>query len=95
MMLEGALILLAGILIGRFMPARRRRAKPPKPVKPICGCTHGIQTHDPGTKRCHAQVQTYRHNGVKEVLDGYADCACVCYSGPTPYPEFYAPEIGG
>jgi hypothetical protein len=93
--IEGALILLAGLVIGRFMPGRRRRPKPPKPVKPICGCTHGIQTHHPETGRCNARVQTYRHDGVKEVLAGYAACACVRYSGPQPYPEFFAPEIGG
>ncbi len=94
-MLEGALIALAGVLIGRFLPGRRRHPKPPKPAKPICGCTHGIHTHDPGTGRCNAQVKTYRHNGITEVLDGYADCACVRYSGPEPLPEFFAPEIGG
>jgi hypothetical protein len=95
MLVEGALILLAGILVGRFVPARRRRPKPPRPVKAVCGCTHGIQTHDPETKRCHARVKTYRHDGIKEVLDGYADCACRQYCGPTPLPEFFAQEIGG
>jgi hypothetical protein len=96
--IEGALILIAGLLIGRFMPARRRGPKPPKPrpePKPICGCTHGIHTHDPNTKRCQARVEKYRHDGIREVMDGYAACACVHHSGPTPYPEFYAPEIGG
>lgn len=94
-MLEGALILLAGLVIGQLMPSRRRRPRPRKPPEPICGCTHGIHTHDDGTGRCNAQVKTYRHNGTREVMDGYAACACVRYSGPTPYPEFFAQEIGG
>lgn len=89
------MILLAGIVIGRFLPGRRRKPRMPTPPKPVCGCTHGLQTHDPETRRCHAQVKTYRHNGISEVLDGYADCACRQYTGPEPLPEFFAQEIGG
>ena len=97
MLIEGALILLAGILVGRFAPARRRRPKPPRPVEAVCGCTHGIHTHDPKTKECKASVKRYRYSTSeeREVFDKYAPCACVCYSGPEPLPEFFAQEIGG
>lgn len=83
-MLEGALILLAGIVIGRFVPARRRKPKPPKPVKPICGCGHGFHDHGPQDPyACHARVS----------LGGsYRDCTCQRYAGPVP-PEYFAPEI--
>lgn len=94
-MIEGALILLAGVIAGRFLPNRRRR-KLPKPIKPICGCTHGFHTHNAETGECNAQVKVFRYDEVSqtEVLDGYAGCACVRYTGPTPYPEYFAPEIG-
>ena len=92
-MLEGALIALAGIIVGRFMPSRRRRPKPLPPVKPICGCGHGFHDHDAKTGNCHAQLKKYRHNGLGEVMDGYMECTCRRYTGPTPYPEFVATEL--
>jgi hypothetical protein len=95
--IEGALILLVGLVIGRFTPARRRRPKPPKPVEPICGCGHGIHDHDPDTKSCHAQTKAYRYDRIeeREVFNKYVPCTCRQYTGPTPLPEFFATEIGG
>lgn len=52
-MLEGALILLAGIIIGRLLPERRRAARNPRPA---CGCSHHHAYHDPETSQCHATV---------------------------------------
>jgi hypothetical protein len=92
-MLEGALILLAGFVVGRFMPGRRRKPKPPKPIKPICGCGHGYHDHGAESGACHGQKKKYRHDGLSEVMDGYMPCTCQRYTGPTPLPEFYAPEI--
>jgi hypothetical protein len=91
-MLEGALILL-----GRFLPGRRR-AVARKPPRPVCGCTHHHSFHDPKAGACRATV-----NGlpVHRNQHGYADaweqvpCKCQAYSGPLPLPEVYAPEIGG
>lgn len=93
--LTGAGILLLGILIGRFLPGRRRQPKPPEPVKPICGCSHGVHTHDPKSGACQAQVKMYKYSpsAGREVFDKYGPCACVRYSGPQPITEFYAPEI--
>jgi hypothetical protein len=48
--LEGALILLAGIAIGRLLPARRKGPGPPP--KPVCGCGHHFSYHDPETRAC-------------------------------------------
>ena len=79
-MLEGALILLAGIVIGRVLPGRRR--KKAATGGPVCGCGHHHSYHDPETGRCNATR--------------FGDpCKCLSYTGPEPLPEFYAPEIGG
>jgi len=88
-MLEGALILLAGVLVGRFMPGRRRRPKPLPPPKPICGCGHHRSFHSDG-KACTKDVE--RYNSIKGTH--WVECACGEYTGPEPAPSFYAPEIG-
>lgn len=93
-MITGALILLAGILTGvilRSLPARR---KDPKPVEAVCGCTHHHSMHDPQAGKCNASVEVDRYN-ARGFLAGreYRPCACARYSGPLPYPEYYAPEI--
>jgi hypothetical protein len=89
--ITGALILLAGILIGmalRSLPARR---KGPKPVEAVCGCSHHHSMHDPETGACNATVRVTRYGGSWD----YVPCACVRYSGPLPLPEYYANEIAG
>ena len=53
-MVEGALILLAGILIGRFF-ASRRKDPDPKPVEAVCGCKHHHSMHVPETGACNAR----------------------------------------
>lgn len=92
-MLEGAAILLAGILVGRFLPSRRRR-KEPKPIEPVCGCGHQYAFHDPGTGRCGGRVEVNRWSGKGRWagLDR-EQCPCQRYTGPEPLPEYYAPEI--
>jgi hypothetical protein len=97
-MIEGALILLAGILTGRFLPGRRGKLKLTKPPKPVCGCSHHHSFHDRESSRCHATV-----NGVPIHRDRFGDadaweqaqCPCRAYSGPEPMPSYYAPEIAG
>jgi hypothetical protein len=97
-MIVGALILLAGILIGRLLPGRRRQPGFAKPPEAVCGCGHHHSFHDRESSRCHATV-----NGVPIHRDryGYTDgweqvqCPCRAYSGPVPLPEYYAPEIAG
>jgi hypothetical protein len=97
--IEGALIALAGVLIGRFLPGRRRHPKPPKPApppKPVCGCTHHFAMHDPQSKACHGTVKTPEFNRAGgHVGYTYPACACRQYVGPVPMPEFFASEIGG
>jgi hypothetical protein len=88
-MLEGALILLAGILVGRFAPARRRKPKPPKPAKPICGCGHHLAQHDRATDSCHALIPADKYDVSR------MQCTCKQYTGIQPMPEYFAPEVGG
>ena len=87
--LEFAAVALIGVLIGRFLPNRR---KGPKPVQPVCGCEHHHSFHDGQTGRCGHVERVYLGSGVY----GHGDaCSCKRYSGPEPVPEFYAPEIAG
>ena len=95
--LVSAGIAVASFIAGQWVPRpHRRRVKPPKPVEPICGCDHHHSYHDPKTGECHGQVR-----GKPLQYDGYgyatawgkAQCTCKQYTGPTPLPEVYAPEI--
>jgi hypothetical protein len=87
--LEFAAVALAGVLIGRFLPNRRKGPKPAKPVEPLCGCEHHHSFHDPQTGRCSGQVQIGYWNSEYH----YKTCTCRQYSGPQPMPEFFAPEV--
>lgn len=90
-MVEGALILLAGILIGRLLPTHR---KGPKPVEAVCGCTHHHSMHAPETGQCNAAVEISKYNEFGGwVGKDYRPCACRRYSGPEPIPTLFAPEI--
>ena len=87
--IEVGVAVIIGILLGRFLPARR---KGPKAVKPVCGCTHHHSYHDRQTGRCGHTERIYLGNGCYGQPD---TCTCKQYSGPQPMPEFYAPEIAG
>jgi hypothetical protein len=87
-MIEGALVLLAGITIGILGErVRTRRASKPTPA-PMCACEHAIAFHDLETGRCHEQVQRYA-NGVTKLVR----CECRRYTGPEPLPRYYAPDL--
>ena len=94
--LEFAAVALIGVLIGRFLPNRRKGPRPEEPPEPICGCEHHHGYHDPKTGECHGlmngdPIRYYSHGpaaAYKQVR-----CSCRQYSGPVPIPEFYAPEI--
>ena len=93
--IEVGVAVIVGVLLGRFLPNRRKGPKPPKPVQPICGCTHHRAHHDPDTGACHASVKVpSRYDSAGNTTAWkYDPCACRQYSGPQPLPEFYAPEV--
>jgi hypothetical protein len=88
LMTDGAVILLAGILIGRYLPARRRKPKLLPPVKPVCPCGHSISFHKDRTGACKWKREVTEFRAARS-------CSCEGYAGPTPVPEYYAPEIEG
>lgn len=87
LMIDGAVILLAGILIGRFLPARRPAKG--EPGTPMCPCGHARSFHIKGTGACgwKRQERLFEFEAKK--------CSCKHYGGPEPLPDYYAPEIGG
>jgi hypothetical protein len=90
--LEGALILLAGILLGRFLPGRRRAPKLPEAV---CGCKHHYSMHDPATGLCHStdeEPSAYDSYGIAREWRRVS-CTCRRYAGPEFLPQYLAPEI--
>jgi len=95
--LEFAAVAIIGVLVGRFLPNRRRRVpKAPKPVKPLCGCGHHHGYHDPQSGQCHGLMSgdPLRYNEFDHPTAWkQVPCTCRTYSGPQPLPEFYAPEI--
>jgi len=90
-LIEGALILLAGILLGRFLPGRRRG---PEPAEAVCGCRHHYAVHDPQAGRCGATAEISLYNTRGERLGWQqVPCPCARYTGPEPLPEYVAAGI--
>jgi hypothetical protein len=60
------------------------------PPRPKCGCTHGLQTHDPGTGTCTAGVKMEKFN-EHGTPTGYqwGVCSCKRYVGPLPEPDMH------
>lgn len=86
-MITGALILVAGIVIGfalRSIPLRRTRLDRPPELE--CGCGHHYSFHDPETGQCHDKIWRGANN--------YAPCTCRRYTGPEPLPEYVPRELG-
>ncbi len=88
--LAGGGTALGGVLLGRFLPARRG----PRPVEARCGCGHHHSFHDPATGQCHGTDRRILYSSGGADL-GYRDVPCTCrqYTGPQPLPEYFAPEI--
>lgn len=63
---------------------RARKSPAPGPVKAICPCTHGIQTHVDLKGKCTVGVQKpcrWDSNGNPSDYR-YVACACLHYCGP-------------
>jgi hypothetical protein len=87
--IEVGVAVIVGVLLGRFLPNRRKGPKP-KTVKPECGCGHHHSYHDPKSGVCNG-VMKVPESGSR--LSYHQQCTCRQYSGPQPLPEFYAPEV--
>lgn len=95
-MIEGALILLFGIIIGRVMPSRIGSTKQ-KALEAKCGCDHHLSKHDPKTGTCAGTVTnpnfsfdhyTHARNNPKVI-----PCPCKQYVGPTPAEQFFSTPL--
>jgi hypothetical protein len=69
-MIEGAVIAVVALLIGRFLPARRRAPKAPKPIEPVCGCGHHHAMHDADGTCNQIDVHTVTVSEVALTGDG-------------------------
>jgi hypothetical protein len=99
-MIEGAAILLIGVVIGavlRSLPARRKAPKSDGPPEPVCGCGHHYSFHDGASGKCHGTVRqaTHFNSYGTEIAWKQVPCTCRKYAGPEPMPTYYAPEIAG
>ncbi|ADB29147.1 hypothetical protein Kfla_0016 [Kribbella flavida DSM 17836] len=86
-MIEGAAILLVGLVTG-YLAGRRSRRPEPLTGAAVCSCHHPRGQHLDGKGPCQADNKQ-SVNGVQVFLS----CPCQLYDGPEPLPQFYAPEI--
>lgn len=86
---DGGGLVIAGVILGRFLPARRKNPKLKPPSEPICGCGHHFSFHAPATGICKGTNRRVKYSGGGSNV-GQHDfpCGCQVYSGPTPMPEF-------
>jgi hypothetical protein len=91
--LEGAALVVLGIILGKIpAPRRRRTPRLDPPLAPVCGCQHHKSYHD--DEGCHAGYLTHeldkygRKRGERSTV---VVCGCKGYEGPVPYTE-YSPE---
>lgn len=87
--IEGALAVLLGIIIGRVMPARRKTPRLPPSPKPICGCGHHLAYHDKKTGQC----SNYQPGVVHAETGNKVQCKCKQYSGPLPLEQLVPTDI--
>lgn len=87
-MIEGAAILLFGLVAGYLAGRRGRRTPTPPAIEAVCSCRHPRGQHIDGKGACQVQTKN-RLNGMQMLVP----CSCQMYDGPEPLPQFYAPEI--
>ena len=90
-LLVGAALLGAGYVAGRL---QRRRAAPPRPMTPVCGCGHPLSQHDPESSTCYAELRrdSYDKRG-RWAGHTWVACSCRQYIGPRPIDEVFAPRV--
>ncbi|MFI7122627.1 hypothetical protein [Amycolatopsis sp. NPDC049868] len=78
----------AGLLVGRLT---RRRAPADATTKPVCGCSHGLEHHDPESKECRGEILHRDARSTSGIYIGNQWVACTCrqYVGPKPFEELF------
>ena len=99
------LMMLVGLLwsgLGRSGGnGRDRTLVRSSPKKILCDCGHSIVYHAKaevdGADRYGVCRERVENDDWYDDEDGerYLDCRCQGYQGPTPLPEYFAPEIDG
>jgi hypothetical protein len=89
----GGVLVGIGYVSGRI--GRRKNKKnptPSKPLKAICGCSHGYHNHDPKTGVCTALVLHKDWYDERGRYRGNQRLACTCkqYNGPKPLEQYFA-----
>lgn len=96
-MIEGALILAAGVVGGWVARGRSRAAsKPGPPQAATCACKHVRSMHVDGRGHCTEIDVDYRWVGPvgdQEQTRQEYPCSCKIYDGPEPLTSYYSPEI--
>lgn len=87
-MIEGAAILLVGLVAGYIAGRRNRRTPAPNTTGAVCSCHHPRGQHLDGKGACQTKSKV-TVNGTQM----FVPCSCQLYDGPEPLPQFYAPEI--
>ena len=93
-MIEGAVIALTSVLIGFVTGRAHRPTKQPKPIRPVCGCTHGIGYHKDKKAACSGVDR--KHVGYTSGGNSkYEMVACTCqhYDGPTPVESYFSTPL--
>jgi hypothetical protein len=88
--IEGAAILLAGLIIGWLGRGRAHKNDTDTlATRPgTCSCGHAKGVHLDGKGKCQANDTVTANKNRR----GWA-CPCQMYDGPEPLPAYYAPEI--
>lgn len=85
----GAGILAVGFFTGRLT---RRAGRTELPAAATCGCTHGLEQHDPDTKSCHAKIKGDWYDDDGDWKGDLRPCTCRQYVGPKPLEDLFAPQ---
>lgn len=96
MLIEGAAVLAAGMLIGWVSRSGWYRARRSRPQKNVCECRHPWALHE-DSGLCHGtdRVATRWDRMGDPVAYGDKPCACRRYCGPVPVEAFGMQQLGG
>lgn len=94
-MIEGVAIFVVGIIVGRVLPGRAKKAA--FPVKATCECEHSLASHSPKTKQCTDYLDHLTGGAIydsrgRRVGNSRIPCRCKQYIGPLPAEQYFAAQ---